>query len=95
MLNRPEDQLEQLLGLTLEQLDIPDHLYLEAVDEYQAVGTSLCHRYESVTNPGCEVYVQGRFAWGPSSARSTTATSTTWTWCAAGTWPRSPSPRRT
>jgi hypothetical protein len=28
MFIRPEDQLEQLLGLTLERLDIPPHLYL-------------------------------------------------------------------
>ena len=65
MFIRPEDQLEQLLGLTLEQLDIPPHLYLEAVDEYQAVGDWLCRRYEGASHAGCEVYVQGSFAWGP------------------------------
>jgi Second Messenger Oligonucleotide or Dinucleotide Synthetase domain len=64
MLMRPEDQLEQLLGLTLERLDIPHHLYLEAVDEYQAVGDWLCHRYEGGSHTGCEVYPQGSFRLG-------------------------------
>jgi hypothetical protein len=64
MFIRPEDQLEQLLGLTLEQLDIPPHLYLEAVDEYQAVGDWLCRRYEGGSHAGCEVYVQGSFRLG-------------------------------
>jgi hypothetical protein len=64
MLMRPEDQLEQLLGLTLERLDIPHHLYLEAVDEYQAVGDWLCRRYEGGSHTGCEVYPQGSFRLG-------------------------------
>jgi hypothetical protein len=64
MFIRPEDQLEQLLGLTLEQLDIPPHLYLEAVDEYQAVGDWLYRRYEGGSHAGCEVYVQGSFRLG-------------------------------
>jgi hypothetical protein len=64
MLTRPEDQLEQLLVLTLEQLDIPPHLYLGAVDEYQAVGDWLCRRYEGGSSAGCEVYPQGSFRLG-------------------------------
>jgi hypothetical protein len=64
MLIRPEDQLEQLLVGTLEQLDIPPHLYLEAVEEYQAVGDWLCRRYEGGSDAGCEVYPQGSFRLG-------------------------------
>jgi hypothetical protein len=64
MLTRPEDQLEQLLVLTLEQLDIPPRLYLEAVEEYQAVGDWLCRRYEGGSDAGCEVYPQGSFRLG-------------------------------
>ncbi len=64
MFPRAEEQLEQLLGMTAQELDIPDHLYLEAVDEYEAVGDWLCRRYDGGGHAACEIYPQGSFRLG-------------------------------
>src|SRR6266508_2013574 len=64
MRNRSEDQLEQLLDVTVKELDIPDQLYQEAVDNYEGVGTWLCRRDEDEAGAGCEIYPQGSFRLG-------------------------------
>ena len=57
-----EEQLDALIGTSIAELDIPEHLYELAVSRYEQVGDWLSERYWD--DPACEVYPQGSFRLG-------------------------------
>jgi hypothetical protein len=59
-----EEQLDTLIGTSIAELDIPEHLNELAVNRYEQVGSWLSDRYWNDPGSGCEVYPQGSFRLG-------------------------------
>jgi hypothetical protein len=64
MLSTVDEQLDELLGTSIAEIDIPDHLNELAITRYEGVGSWLCDGFWGGSSAGCEVYPQGSFRLG-------------------------------
>src|SRR5208283_4070186 len=64
MLIEQKDKLAEILSKSASELDIPDHVYEDAVLKYEDVGAWLAEEDSELNSYSPEIYPQGSFSLG-------------------------------